>query len=74
MRAASGGRDHTLVLKSSQGSVTRKVVVKPNETTMLSEAIGAAKVLTRTPVRSIDITEPVIEAYNAKRKAGNTKR
>jgi outer membrane protein len=43
-----------------------------NNYTLVLEASNTGAVLYNS--RSIDITEPVIEAYNAKRKAGNTKR
>jgi hypothetical protein len=56
-----GVGSHTLVLKGAQGSVTRKVVIKPNETTALAEAIfsGWLAIFSPIPVTAVVDGQPV---------------
>ncbi len=52
---------HTLVLKSSAGTITRKVTVKANQTTMVSEAVfsGWMAIFSAIPVKVIVDGRPV---------------
>ncbi len=52
---------HTLVLKSGAGSITRKVTIKANQTTLLSEAIfsGWLAIFSPIPVKAVIDGKPV---------------